>query len=126
MQLGCVAKVNVTNKLQVLKDWQEDMGLSWKEVAYLGNEESDVECLKQAGMSGVPADACAAAQKAAGYICKSRGGCGAVREFAEHIFLLLEKVNSARKQLEEISSAGKEKGRNEKSRKGNKELMEKE
>lgn len=36
MQLGCVAKVSVTNKLQVLKDWQEDMGLSWKEVAYLG------------------------------------------------------------------------------------------
>ncbi|XP_066175701.1 N-acylneuraminate cytidylyltransferase [Sylvia atricapilla] len=126
MQLGCVAKVNVTNKLQVLKDWQEDMGLSWKEVAYLGNEESDVECLKQAGMSGVPADGCAAAQKAAGYICKSRGGCGAVREFAEHIFLLLEKVNSARKQLEEISSAGKEMGRNENSIKGNKELMEKE
>ncbi|XP_068046737.1 N-acylneuraminate cytidylyltransferase isoform X1 [Anomalospiza imberbis] len=126
MQLGCVAKVSVTNKLQVLKDWQEDMGLSWKEVAYLGNEESDVECLKQAGMSGVPADACAAAQKAAGYICKSRGGCGAVREFAEHIFLLLEKVNSARKQLEEISTAGKEMGRNENSRKGNKELMEKE
>ncbi|XP_038011058.1 N-acylneuraminate cytidylyltransferase isoform X2 [Motacilla alba alba] len=126
MQLGCVAKVSVTNKLQILKDWQEDMGLSWKEVAYLGNEESDVECLKQAGMSGVPADACAAAQKAAGYICKSRGGCGAVREFAEHIFLLLEKVNSARKQLEEISSAGMEMGRNENSRKGNKERMEKE
>ncbi|KAF2975683.1 hypothetical protein EK904_014154, partial [Melospiza melodia maxima] len=125
MQLRCVAKVSVTNKLQVLKDWQEDMGLSWKEVAYLGNEESDVECLKQAGMSAVPADACTAAQKAAGYICKSRGGCGAVREFAEHIFLLLEKVNSARKQLEEISSAGKEMGRNENSRKGNKELMEK-
>lgn len=85
-----------------------------------------MECLKQAGMSGVPADACTAAQKAAGYICKSRGGCGAVREFAEHIFLLLEKVNSARKQLEEINSAGKEMGRNENSRKGNKELMEKE
>uniref|UniRef100_A0A8C3JPM0 N-acylneuraminate cytidylyltransferase n=1 Tax=Calidris pygmaea TaxID=425635 RepID=A0A8C3JPM0_9CHAR len=92
MQLGCVAKVSATNKLQVLEDWQKDMGLSWKEVAYLGNEESDVECLKKAGMSGVPADACTVAQKAAGYICKSNGGCGAVREFAEHIFLLLEKV----------------------------------
>lgn len=69
-----------------------------------------MECLKKAGMSGVPADACALAQKAAGYICKSNGGCGAVREFAEHIFLLLEKVNSARKQKEEISSAGKEMG----------------
>ncbi|NWX78261.1 NEUA cytidylyltransferase, partial [Alca torda] len=98
MQLGCIAKVSATNKLQVLEDWQKDIGLSWKEVAYLGNEESDVECLKKAGMSGVPADACAVAQKAAGYICKSSGGCGAIREFAEHIFLLLEKVNSARKQ----------------------------
>jgi len=36
MQLGCVAKVSATNKLQVLEDWQKDMALSWKEVAYLG------------------------------------------------------------------------------------------
>lgn len=36
MQLGCIAKVSATNKLQVLEDWQKDMGLSWKEVAYLG------------------------------------------------------------------------------------------
>lgn len=91
----------------------------------IGNEESDVECLKKAGMSGVPADACAVAQKAAGYICKNNGGCGAVREFAEHIFLLLEKVNSARKQMEEMSSAGKEMEGNENSRRGNKELMKK-
>lgn len=77
----------------------------------IGNEESDVECLRKAGMSGVPADACVVAQKAAGYICKSNGGCGAVREFAEHIFLLLEKVTSARKQLEEINSAVKETGK---------------
>ncbi|XP_025922666.1 N-acylneuraminate cytidylyltransferase [Apteryx rowi] len=125
MQLGCVAKVNATNKLQVLEDWRKDIGLSWKEVAYLGNEESDVECLKNAGMSGVPADACAVAQKAAGYICKSNGGCGAIREFAEHIFLLLEKVNSARKQMGEVSSVEEETGGSENSRIGNKELMKK-
>lgn len=77
----------------------------------IGNEESDVECLKKAGMSGVPADACVVAQKAAGYICKSSGGCGAVREFAEHIFLLLEKVNSARKQMKDMNSAGEDTGR---------------
>lgn len=76
-------------------------------------------------MSGVPADACALAQKAAGYICKSSGGCGAVREFAEHIFLLLEKVNSARKQMEEVNSAGEDTGGNENSGSGNKELMKK-
>lgn len=36
MQLGCIAEVSATNKLQILEDWQKDMGLSWKEVAYLG------------------------------------------------------------------------------------------
>lgn len=29
---------------------------------------------EETGLSGVPADACAAAQKAVGYICKSSGG----------------------------------------------------
>lgn len=64
-----------------------------------GNEDSDVECLKKASMSAVPADACPASQKAASYICRCNGGRGAVREFAEHILLLMEKVNSAGKNL---------------------------
>ncbi|XP_074860741.1 N-acylneuraminate cytidylyltransferase [Carettochelys insculpta] len=88
MKLDCAVKVSVTNKVQVV----EDLGLSWKEVAYLGNEESDVDCLKKAGMSAVPADACAAAQEVAGYICKRNGGHGAVHEFAEHIIQLMGKM----------------------------------
>ncbi|XP_066490299.1 N-acylneuraminate cytidylyltransferase [Tiliqua scincoides] len=99
MKLGCVVEVSVTDKLHVVEKWRKEMGLSWKEVAYLGNEESDVECLKNAGMSAVPADSCPAAQKAASYICKCKGGRGAIREFGEHIFLLMEKVNSAGKKL---------------------------
>ncbi|XP_008108539.1 N-acylneuraminate cytidylyltransferase isoform X2 [Anolis carolinensis] len=95
--LDCVMEVSVTDKLQLVEKWRKEMGLCWKEVAYLGNEESDVECLKKAGMSAVPADGCPAAQKATSYICKCNGGRGAIREFAEHIFLLMEKVNSAGK-----------------------------
>jgi 3-deoxy-D-manno-octulosonate 8-phosphate phosphatase KdsC-like HAD superfamily phosphatase len=60
-----------------------------------GNEVSDEECLKRVGLSAVPADACSGAQKAVGYICKCSGGRGAIREFAEHIFLLIEKVNNS-------------------------------
>ncbi|TFK01795.1 iron-responsive element-binding protein 2 [Platysternon megacephalum] len=78
---------------QVVENWRNEMSLSWREVAYLGYEESDVDCLKEAGMSGVPADACAAAQKAAGYICKSNGGCGAIQEFAKYILPLMKTVN---------------------------------
>ncbi|XP_015261976.1 PREDICTED: N-acylneuraminate cytidylyltransferase [Gekko japonicus] len=97
MKLGCVAEVGMATKLPVVEKWRTELNLCWKEVAYLGNEESDVECLKKAGMSAVPADSCPAAQKATNYICKCNGGRGAIREFAEHIFLLMEKVNSAGK-----------------------------
>ncbi|XP_060101899.1 N-acylneuraminate cytidylyltransferase [Heteronotia binoei] len=99
MKLGCVAEVGVANKLPIVEKWRTELNLCWKEVAYLGNEESDVECLKKAGMSAVPADSCPAAQKATNYICKCNGGRGAIREFAEHIFLLMEKVNSAGKKV---------------------------
>ncbi|XP_058047007.1 N-acylneuraminate cytidylyltransferase isoform X1 [Ahaetulla prasina] len=98
-KLGCTVEVGVIDKLGVVEKWRKAMGLCWKEVAYLGNEDSDVECLKKASMSAVPADACSVAQKAASYICRSNGGRGAVREFAEHILLLMEKVNSAGKNL---------------------------
>ncbi|KAJ7329250.1 hypothetical protein JRQ81_015424 [Phrynocephalus forsythii] len=97
MKLGCPVEVGVTDKLQAVEKWRKELGLCWKEVAYLGNEESDVECLKKAGMSAVPADGCPTAQKATSYICRCNGGRGAVREFAEHIFLLMEKVNSSGK-----------------------------
>ncbi|KAF6339104.1 cytidine monophosphate N-acetylneuraminic acid synthetase [Rhinolophus ferrumequinum] len=98
LKLDCKMEVNVPDKLAVVDEWRKEMGLCWKEVAYLGNEVSDEECLKKVGLSGVPADACSTAQKAVGYICKCNGGRGALREFAEHIFLLMEKViNSCQK-----------------------------
>ncbi|KAK1341320.1 hypothetical protein QTO34_017724 [Cnephaeus nilssonii] len=98
LKLDCKMEVNVPDKLAVVDEWRKEMGLCWKEVAYLGNEVSDEECLKKVGLSAVPADACSTAQKAVGYICKCNGGRGALREFAEHIFLLMEKVvNSCQK-----------------------------
>ncbi|XP_019371210.1 PREDICTED: N-acylneuraminate cytidylyltransferase [Gavialis gangeticus] len=102
MKLNCDVEVSVKNKLQVVEDWRKKKRLCWKEVAYLGNEESDVECLKKAGTSGAPADACTAAQHAVGFICKCSGGRGAIREFAEHILLLTERSEFSRKENEEL------------------------
>lgn len=92
LKLDCKTEVSVSDKLAIVDEWRKEMGLCWKEVAYLGNEVSDEECLKRVGLSAVPADACSGAQKAVGYICKCNGGRGAIREFAEHIFLLIEKL----------------------------------
>ncbi|KAI1882313.1 hypothetical protein AGOR_G00249390 [Albula goreensis] len=90
--------------------WKQDMGfsqvqdlldsknLAWKDVAYMGTDEEDVRCLNLAGLSGVPQDAPKVALTATKYVCNSRAGHGAVREFAEHILLLLKKAKSKMEQ----------------------------
>ncbi|KAJ8374073.1 hypothetical protein SKAU_G00046530 [Synaphobranchus kaupii] len=72
--------------------------LTWNEVAYLGNDEIDVDCLNLAGLSGVPRDAPVVALNATKYACRDAAGRGAVREFAEHILLLLKKAKSKMEQ----------------------------
>lgn len=59
-------------------------------VAPAGCSDSDVECLKLAGTSGVPADASTAAKMTDSFTCTQGGGYGAVQEFAEHIITLME------------------------------------
>ncbi|KAJ8007381.1 hypothetical protein DPEC_G00116920 [Dallia pectoralis] len=72
--------------------------LNWKQVAYMGNDVPDVDCLGLAGMSAVPKDVPVVALNAAKYKCHKAPGLGAVREFAEHILLLNK---SAKAQMEQ-------------------------
>ncbi|KAG7233154.1 hypothetical protein INR49_007121 [Caranx melampygus] len=72
--------------------------LEWKDVAYMGNDNPDVNCLNLAGLSAVPGDAPVVAINAAKYTCHKVGGMGAVREFAEHILLQKQKAKSQMKQ----------------------------
>lgn len=87
--------------VELLGDVQQMMkqrGLDWKEVAYMGNDQPDVECLVLAGLSAVPRDAPVVAINASKYTCHCTGGRGAVREFAEHILLLKKKAKSQMEQ----------------------------
>ncbi|KAM9836317.1 N-acylneuraminate cytidylyltransferase A isoform 1-T1 [Aulostomus maculatus] len=72
--------------------------LEWKDVAYMGNDKRDVDCLNLAGLSAVPGDAPVVAINASKYTCHSVGGGGAIREFAEHIHLQKEKAKSQMRQ----------------------------
>ncbi|XP_068134046.1 N-acylneuraminate cytidylyltransferase isoform X2 [Hyperolius riggenbachi] len=86
----CINEANVANKKEVVDRWMGQLGLSWSQVAYLGCSSSDVECLKLAGTSGVPTDACTAAKMTDSFVCKHGGGCGAIQEFADHVVTLME------------------------------------
>ncbi|WP_214370406.1 acylneuraminate cytidylyltransferase [Pseudonocardia sp. H11422] len=63
----------------------ERWGLSLDEVAFIGDDVHDVALLERVGLAGAPADAMAAASSVADYRCRTAGGHGAFREFADVI-----------------------------------------
>lgn len=73
------------NKIGKLKELVERYKCSLSEVAYIGDDENDLQCMKVCGLSGCPADAVESVKEAVDVVCTKDGGQGAVREFIEHI-----------------------------------------
>lgn len=93
-RMNCLVLQGVDDKQTEVEKVMEKRGLQWKQVAYLGNDEPDIDCLNLAGLSAVPSDAPVVALYAAKYTCHSSAGHGAVREFAKYILELKMKDNS--------------------------------
>jgi 3-deoxy-D-manno-octulosonate 8-phosphate phosphatase (KDO 8-P phosphatase) len=75
----------VRDKRERLERIRRKLKLSAAEIAAIGDDEPDVPMLETAAFSACPADATAAARRAATVVLKSPGGRGAVREFIELI-----------------------------------------
>jgi len=75
----------VDDKLAVLTTLAKKYGLSLDQVAYIGDDVNDLEALRAVGFSAAPADAMPSVLKAVHFICKKKGGDGAVRELADLI-----------------------------------------
>lgn len=72
-------------KLPVLKEWMELNGLQPEEVAYVGDDIPDYECLKYAGLGVAPRDAAEDILTIADYISPVAGGNGVARDLLEEI-----------------------------------------
>lgn len=72
-------------KLDILDTWLDEYGYSYEEVAYIGDDLPDIPILKKVGFSGCPYDAVEEVKEVSQYICKNKGGEGAVREFVDLI-----------------------------------------
>ena len=57
--------------------------LSIEQVAFIGNDINDVDCLSAAGLGIAVADAYPVAVDAADFVLSKKGGQGAVREIAD-------------------------------------------
>lgn len=75
----------VSNKLTQLKQIMEKYGVTAEQVAYIGDDENDLDCIRFCGYTACPQDAVSAVREAVDHICSCDGGRGAVREFIELI-----------------------------------------
>lgn len=75
----------VSNKAQQMEEIVEHHGLKPDEVAYIGDDLNDLDCMKKCGISACPQNAVNEVKQEVDYVCSHIGGQGAVREFIEYI-----------------------------------------
>jgi len=83
LKLPCFHGCN--NKLKVLEEQVNKLNISLKEVAYLGNDVNDLECLNKVGLPSCVSGSHPEVLKSCLYLTKLPGGGGAVREFCDFI-----------------------------------------
>ncbi|MGD1845978.1 MAG: KdsC family phosphatase [Salibacteraceae bacterium] len=85
LRQGIVDKVSEANSIRL------KLGLDWEEVAYIGDDLTDLALLKKVGVAYVPANAPDYIKQMVQGVTQKAGGEGAFREFVEA--LLRPKLN---------------------------------
>jgi 3-deoxy-D-manno-octulosonate 8-phosphate phosphatase (KDO 8-P phosphatase) len=93
LHLGIKDKAAELEKIMAVRNLQP------YEIAYIGDDSNDIECLRAVGLSGCPGDALPFVRKVSDYICENKGGHGAFREFAE--LIISAKVKKKKKDDDE-------------------------
>lgn len=77
--------LGIKNKVLVLNEILKKKNLKAENIAFIGDDVNDLEIMKLVGLTACPSDAIDEVKNISDYICTSRGGYGAFREFAELI-----------------------------------------
>ena len=77
--------LGVKNKVSKCEELLEKLDISWKDVAYIGDDINDVRIMKKVGYSACPADAPSYIKAIVDKVVSVNGGDGAFREFVEEI-----------------------------------------
>lgn len=82
---------NVSNKILKLEEIVRQFQVNYDEIAYVGDDENDLECIKLCKYKCCPNNAIEAIKQECNIISKYDGGNGAVREIVEKILELQNK-----------------------------------
>lgn len=79
--------VGKERKLDILNKWLAELNIDISEVAYIGDDLSDLEIINAVGLSATPADGHDELKKSAHIVLTKLGGQGCVRELIDHYLL---------------------------------------
>lgn len=82
-KLGLECLSGQGNKLIALQTLLTQRGLSWEQVAYMGNDLNDLDCLRRVGLAIAPSDAHPQIRCVAKLLTRQAGGHGAIRQVAD-------------------------------------------
>ncbi len=75
----------IHNKVIKLNELLNELGLSYEETAYIGDDINDLSAIKVAGFTASPKDGVQEVLERVDFVTNALGGKGAVREFLEFI-----------------------------------------
>lgn len=75
----------VNNKINKLKEICEQKNITLNQVAYIGDDANDLECMMLCGLKACPCDAIPEVISICDFVSTKKGGDGAVREFIDYI-----------------------------------------
>lgn len=75
----------IKDKLPLLKAISSETGVPFKQIAYVGDDEGDMDCLSEVGFAACPSDAIPQVKAKAHFVSSCGGGQGAVREVCDHL-----------------------------------------
>jgi len=86
----------VSDKVLKLNEILSERNLELSDVAYIGDDINDLTCMEKiicaGGLTACPYDAVEAVRSVVNYICKCKGGEGAVRDFIEWVLKSNDKM----------------------------------
>ena len=80
--------LGVSNKLQLMKKILNENSLHANEVAFMGDDIPDLECMQYVGLALCPQDAAEDIKTISGYVSPKPGGLGCVRDVIEKLLRL--------------------------------------
>ena len=75
----------IMDKLSQLKIIAAKYDAESSQIAYIGDDLNDLDCIRYCGLTACPNDAVDTLKPHVDYVCRKDGGFGAVREFIDYI-----------------------------------------